>query len=321
MQRIVGWSMGVLMLAGVLASAAQAQCPQNLCDCLGAAGQYSLVGDQVQIKSGKISVSGYGYAIPSGVEGSVCMNLGKVGGKASGETDVSEDLLFAAGPGTLAGKFKGYKYSGYAYAGAFIGGDVATGGGSLAGTEYVEVSGITDTSGGYSEISSCTGALVDVATASATLAALPATQTFDDIVVTDAGTFTITGVAGVNVVNVASINLKPQVYYGYATGSVLEIDLPGLSDTMIINVAESLQVGNNSAIFVVNGAPENVIINVHGGLASKVKVLGQEAAIDPAILAPGAKVITKGDSYLSNILGGYKSKIAGAQIGDILLCP
>jgi hypothetical protein len=66
---------------------------------------------------------------------------------------------------------------------------------------------------------------------------------------------------------------------------------------------------------------ENVIINVHGGSMSKVKIGGHEAAIDPAILAPGSKVITKGDSYIANVIGGAKLKIAGPSIADVLLCP
>jgi choice-of-anchor A domain-containing protein len=303
------------------AGAAQAQCPQNVCECLGEAGRYALVGEQLQVKAGKLSVSGYAYPLPSLVEGSVCGNTGKIAGKAGGETDLSNNLLFAAGAGVLAGKFKGYKYYAYAYPGVFVGGDVATGGGSLAGLEFADISGLTDTSGAYHEMSSCSGALVDAASASTMLAGLTPTQTLGDIVVSNGETQTITGTAGVNVVNVTSINLKPLNYDGYATGSVLEIDLPGPGDTMVLNVAESLVLGNNCAIYVVGGDPQNVIINLHGGLLSKVKIAGQQAAIDPAILAPGARVIAKGESNISNILGGFKTKIAGAQVADVLLCP
>jgi len=318
-------SLLVLVWVAVVASDAGAACPATLCDCLGEAGRYALVGGQLQVKSGRISFSGYGYNVPSIIEGSVCGATGKVGGKAGGETDISADLLFTAGPGAIAAKFKGYKYYGYPYPGAFVGGDVATGGGSLVNTAFAEISGVTDTSGDYSEISSCSGALVDAAAASATLAALAPTQTFDDVLVAGGETFTITGADGanvVNVVNIGSINVKSRSYDGYPIGGTLEISLPGPNDTMILNVATSLQVGNASGILVVDGPAENVIINVHGGNLSKVKIGGHEAAIDPPILAPGdAKVITKGDSYISNLLGGDKLKIAGPSIADALFCP
>jgi choice-of-anchor A domain-containing protein len=313
----------VAALGGVAfgGSDAWAACPAALCDCLGEAGRYAVVGNQVQVKSGRISVSGYGYSIPTLVEGSLCGQTGKVVGKAGGEADVSADLLFTAGTGVIAAKFKGYKYYGYPYPGAYVAGDVATGGGSLVGTGFVDVGGVIDTTGAYPEISSCAGALVDAASASVTLAALTPTQSLGAVLVTGGGTFAITGASGVNVVDVDSINVKSGSYDGYPVGSSLEIDLPGPGDVMIVNVAGNLQVGNASAIFVVNGAPENVILNVHGGLTSKVKIAGFEATIDPPILAPGAKVLAKGDSILSNLLGGAKTKIAGPQVADVLFCP
>jgi hypothetical protein len=310
--------------AAVAATDARAACPATLCDCLGEAGRYALLGDQVQVKSGRISFSGYGYNVPSIVEGSVCGATGKIGGKAGGETDVSADLLFTAGPGAIAAKFKGYKYYGYPYPGAFIGGDVATGGGSLVNTAFAEISGVTDTTGAYPEISSCSGALLDAAGASATLAALTPTQTLGDVLVAGGETFTITGADGANVVNVVdvdSINVKSRNYDGYPIGGTLEISLPGPNDVMILNVATSVQVGNAAGILVVDGTAENVIINAHGGKFSKIKIGGYEAAIDAPILAPGSKVITKGDSYVANVIGGAKLKIAGPSIADVLFCP
>jgi hypothetical protein len=72
---------------------------------------------------------------------------------------------------------------------------------------------------------------------------------------------------------------------------------------------------------VANGSPANVILNVHGGALSKVKIGGSETLIDPAILSPGAKVLAKGYSILSNVIGGAKTKIQGPELGDGLLCP
>jgi choice-of-anchor A domain-containing protein len=280
-----------------------------------------VVATQLQVKSGKISYSGYAYAIPSFLEGSVCAQTGKIGGKAGGETGISNDLLFAAGPGTSAAKFAGYKYYGYPYPGSYIEGDLATAGGTLTGLGFTEVSGITDTTGAYPGISSCEGALVDAVSASATLAGLTPTQTLTDVSVSGGDTFTITGGAGVNVVNVNSIKVKPgRDSYGYSLPSTLELELPGPTDTMIVNIATSLQLGNASAIVIVGGTPERVILNVHGGIASKVKIGGFEATIDPPILAPGAKLLAKGYSILSNLIGGSKSKIQGPEIADALLC-
>jgi len=326
MRYVIRLAMMLAAIAGftLAAGPATAACPDptNLCECLGQAGRYTAVATQLQVKSGKISYSGYAYPIPSFLEGSVCAQTGKIGGKAGGETGISNNLLFAAGPGTNAAKFSGYKYYGYPYPGSYIEGDLATAGGLLTGLGFTEVAGETSTDGSYAEISSCTGALVDAASASTALAAFTPTQTLTDVTVTGGDTFTITGGTGLNVVNVNSINVKPgRDDYGSPLPSTLELELPGPTDTMIVNVATSLQVGNTSAIVIVGGSPERVILNVHGGLASKVKIGGFEATVDPPILAPGAKLLAKGYSILSNLIGGSKSKIQGPEIADALLCP
>ena len=314
---ILGAAVGLLALT----SPATATCPASLCDCLGNAGRYAVSASQLQVKSGKISSSGYAYAIPTLIEGSACSQTGKIGGKAGGETSISDKLLLTAGAGLVAAKFSGYKYYGYPYPGTFVEGDVATAGGSLAGLDFVEIGGVTDTTGSYPEVSSCSGALVDAGTASDTLAALTPTQTLTDVVVTNGDTVTITGVAGVNVVNVNSINVKTgRDDYGSPIPSTLELSLPSAADTMIVNVATSVQLGSSSAIVVVGGSPENVILNVHGGPMSKVKIGGFEATIDPPILAPGAKILAKGYSIISNLIGGGKTKLQGPELADALLC-
>jgi hypothetical protein len=228
---ILGSAIGLLAL---LAHPAEAACPANLCDCLGNAGRYAVSASQLQVKSGKISSSGYAYAIPTLIEGSACSQTGKIGGKAGGETSISDKLLLTAAPGLVAAKFSGYKYYGYAYPGAFVEGDVATGGGSLAGLGFVEIGGTTDTTGNYPEMSSCSGALLDAGAASDTLAALTPTQTLTDVLVSNGDTVTITGTAGVNVVNVNSINVKAgRDDYGSPLPSTLELSLPSAAAQMI----------------------------------------------------------------------------------------
>jgi len=51
--------------------------------------------------------------------------------------------------------------------------------------------------------------------------------------------------------------------------------------------------------------------------AASCRFLGR----DLPILAPGPKVLAKEDSILSNLIGGAKTKIAGPELADALLCP
>ena len=87
---------------------------------------------------------------------------------------------------------------------------------------------------------------------------------------------------------------------------------------MILNVADKLSLGKGALIGVIGGDLSAVIINVHGA-KPKVKV-GKGASVDPAILAPAAKLKVPLSATVGNLFG-TKIDIKGAQVIDSLLCP
>ena len=312
------WS-GLLVWALVLATPVAAQtCPEDICECLGAAGDFSTVATaQAKVKSGKISVSGYGYAIPVFIEGSTCQPLGKYTGLAEGELDLGEDVVAAAPTGTAL-KFKGYKYYGYSYPGVFVAGDIATGGGTIKGQNYVELGGVIDTTGNHIQIADCANAITDVKNASATLAALPPTQTLGDVFIGNGDTYTINvGTAETEVIEINKLVIKPRKYYGYAYPSYLEINLDITTGTAVINVNEKLAIGQACEI-IVNGDIEDVIINVPGP-GSSVRI-GKQAIVPTAILAPDRKLNAGADAFCANLYAA-KLNIKGASVSDTLFCP
>jgi len=319
--------LGAIVLVPALGiGTARAVCPDDVCDCLGQAGQFAILGNTLIMQSGKQSQSGSAYYFPSVTDTSVCAKTGKFSGKPGGETEIGEDLLLTASSG-LAATFKGYKYSGYSYEGVFIDGDLGTRGGTLKGLTctsgtvgcdgpYAAVAGTTDTMAGNPRLPSCTQAMTDAQAASTTLAALAPTQTFDKVIVKDQDTFDIDAGPGTNVISIGQLTLKPQTYSGYAYGSFLSINLQDDTDSVIINVGK-LQVGSACEIDVNGGDIENVIINVPGpGSSVKIK---NDAVVNAAILAPGRKVLAKRNTFVANLFGS-DVKIQGANF-ESLLCP
>jgi choice-of-anchor A domain-containing protein len=272
----------------------------------------------LKVASGRISVSGYGYAIPVEIETSVCGTTGKFTGKLNGEISISEDLILDASTG-IAAKFKGSKAYGYAYPGIYIDGDLATGGGTIAGLEdFGVVAGTTDTMALNARVADCTQALADQQTASATLAALPATQTFTKTLVKSGNTLDINAGPGLNVIHFDDLILTPQKVYGSPYPSTLNVNLAVDTETVVINIPGKLSIGAACQVLVNGGDVEDVIVNVPGS-ASSVKIKGQ-AYVQPAILAPGRKLLTGAQAVTANLFTGA-IKLKGAGIAEPLLCP
>jgi hypothetical protein len=305
-------------LTANVTSIARADCADDFCDCLGEAGDYSLVATTAaKIRHGTISGSGSSYAVPTSVETSVCSKIGKIGGKSGGEADIAEDIFMTAATETAV-KFKGWKYYGETYPGCFVGGDVATGGGAIKGEIYVEVEGEIDTSGDHPFVPECEQGLIDVATGSATLAALPPTQNLGDLIISDGNSYDINvGSGESSVIEVSKLIIKPLVEYGYPYGSTLTIHLDG-TNTVVINVTEKFAVGSACQIIVEGGDVEDAIINVVG--TGPTVRIARGALVTTPILAPGRKLVASVNSFCSNLIAS-KLIVKGATISEPMFCP
>ncbi len=174
-----------------------------------------------------------------------------------------------------------------------IAGACVTGGGAVSSPS--ECANGTDVTGQNSDITTLMPQAISAASSySATLAALPATQTFAAIVVGTRGNATINSSGGTNVVSVPSI----------ASGTNSTLTLNGsASDLFVINVGSStnpgsLQIGNNASVVLSGGiTPDRVIFNLIG-TGTSVQ-LGNHTVFNGTIVAPQGQ-FTSGDGDTPN---------------------
>lgn len=305
-----------VFLTGSAVATAQTDCPDDICECIGEAGQFALVSTKAKIRQGVISASGYGEPVPTYIETSMCSSVGQVGGKSGGETEIEEDALFTAAT-EIAVKFSGSKFYGYSYPGAYIGGDVATGGGSIKGQSFADIGGEVDTTGAHPFIPDCALAISDAATGSAALAAVSPTQSLGDLIISDGSSYDINvGSAEVAVIEVDKLIIKPLKMYGYAYGSTLNINLDG-TNSLVIN-AKKLAVGSSCQIIINGGDVEDVIINVPG-TGPSVRI-ARDAYVTVPILAPQRKIVASANSFCTNLFAG-KLIVKGSTISETMFCP
>lgn len=305
-----------MLLIGGSVSTVRADCPDDICDCIGEAGDFALVATQAKIRQGVISASGYGEPVPTYIETSLCSTIAKVGGKLGGETQIEEDALFSAQSG-IAVKFSGSKYYGYSYPGAYIAGDVATGGGSVKNASYAEVDGVIDDTGAHPFVPDCAQAISDASAGSTAIAALPATQKLGDLIVSDGSSYDINvGSGEMSVIEIDKLIIKPLKMYGYAYGSTLNINLDG-TNSVVIN-AKKLAIGSACQIVVNDGDVEDVIINV-AGAGPSVRI-ARDAVVTVPILAPQRKIVAGANSFCTNLFAG-KLIVKGSTISETMFCP
>lgn len=307
----------VALVALAVSSPAPAVCPQDVCDCLGAASHFSLVSPEVAIKGAKLGGYGESYPVGSNVEGSVCATEGSMAGKIDSEASIFEDLMLTASSGTAV-KFKGSRSYGFAYPGVFIDGDLGTAGGTIKGAEFGLVAGTTDTTNGNPRVGECANALAATQAASATLAALPASQSIPKLEVSGGSTYVIAAGAGVNVIGIGDLSIKPLKYNGYAVPSVLNIVLAEDTDSVIVNISGKVAIGESCEILVEGGDIEQVILNVTG--TKPTVKMKKFAFVSPAILAPGRKLQGAANTSTANLYAAG-IKLKGSQIAEPLLCP
>jgi hypothetical protein len=168
-----------------------------------------------------------------------------------------------------------------------VGRDVATGGGFVVGTPY-GVGGVTDTSGTHPLLATCASAVGQARTASATLAALPPTQVYGNVVIKPGQSRQIDarGGAVIQMDSLVMKNGKLDRYDGTcfndeATFASLEIDFDD-GDQVVLNVGK-LFLGNCAAIRIGDN-----VINVTGP-GSTITIgpqVGYWFASSPVLLAP-----------------------------------
>ena len=169
-----------------------------------------------------------------------------------------------------------------------IAGQCITGGGAVSSPSECAMG--TDTTGTNPELTTTyPQAGNDATTFSASLAALPATQTLAAITLGSHGTATITGGAGINVIALPSITT--------GTKSTITINA-GSSEFVIMNIgtstdAGSLQLGNGASIVLTGGiTPDHVIFHLIG--SGTTAQLGNDTVFNGTILAPQGQ-FTSGD--------------------------
>jgi choice-of-anchor A domain-containing protein len=174
-----------------------------------------------------------------------------------------------------------------------IAGGCVTGGGAVSLPS--ECAHGTDTSATSTEVTTLLPqAIADMASLSASLAALSPTETLPALVLGTRGKATISSSGGLYVVSVASITT--------GTNSTLTLR-GGPSDIIVINIggtpdAGSLQLGNGASVVLAGGiTPDHVIFNLIG--SGTTAQLGNHTVFNGSLLAPQGQ-FTSGDGDTPN---------------------
>jgi hypothetical protein len=294
-------------------------CPDDLCDCLPSAGAFNIVASgALKAQTGKYSVAGSPYIVEAILTNDACATTGKVQGRNDAPTQTS-NLTFLAPLGDTAVKFRTKVIYGYTGLGVEVTGDVATGGGAVAGQSFAMISGVVDTSGSHSSIAPCQQALIDLPSASALLGALTPTQTLGDVVVKGgtAAPFQITAGPGVNVISATKIAVAAKSGGTSPDPSSLIIQTDPGTTAVVINTLK-LTVGKTCDISLADPADASkVIINVTGS-GGRVSV-GREARIEVPVLSAQRK-ITLGQQGEATNLFGLSVTVKGGTVDDALAC-
>jgi hypothetical protein len=276
----------LLSLAIAQSSPGEAACPSNPCDCLGEVKNFTLVASKLLvIQEGRQTAYHYDYLAGAYVEGGVCAPRIVASGSVVLPTHFTYGFA-TAGPGKIAASFSrrippGYDGD-YGYGVDALG--VSTGGGSVKGIQNLSDADVVDTSGTNPGIASCQQAMLDMETASATLAALPPTQNLGTVLVKGTDLDLAAG-PGVNVFAADRIYVLPRKDGEFLEGGRIFVETVPTTEAVIINTS-GLWIGDVSAIHTTDLV--RVIINVVGGGAT-VKV-GRDGFSEAPILAPERSV-------------------------------
>ena len=304
----------LVALAAGGAAPASAACPEDVCDCVGEAKNFNLVAEKrMQIIEGFYNAGGYVYPIETFVDGHVCAPKVLLSGPADHGSTVY-DLLATSGPQSIAARFRSrdpYRTGGY---GAYAD-DVITGGGIIRGESVLGASSI-DTTGTSARVPQCRQAILDMQSASATLAALTPTMSLGTLTVRRGEYIEIDVGPGVQVIDADRITITPRRYNdGYASGASLDFRR-GPDTTQVIVNTRGLFIGELSNL---TGAD---IVNVVG-TGTTVRVL-QYGYLEAPLLAPQRRVdigLQLGDFAVGSIMARAIRMRGSTAFNSWTVCP
>jgi hypothetical protein len=266
----------------------------RICSLLGRAARYTLIAaSRLKVKA-RVN---YGY-IAAGMyveTGRACVGRAALESVEFGSYGSESRFVATASSGTAV-RFLAYP-SRYRDIPNVVGGDLITGGGSVAG--FIErVTGRVDTSGLDPAVAECQGAIADARTASATLAALPPTRSLGSVVIPVGEGYTLDARGGgIFEFDVLRLGGGSRRHYGYAVcgdGASFDV-LCNPEDEVILNV-NRLEIGNCSYLFLDCGGSDTsrTIVNVPGrGPRIRIGVQA-DTLFGTKILAPERTLVVEG---------------------------
>ncbi|HYD47224.1 MAG TPA: hypothetical protein VEB21_02690, partial [Terriglobales bacterium] len=126
-------ALAAIVLASAGVPPAAAQCPQDLCDCVGNLAGFVVTGAGAKLSAGSYSDEGDRIVVGTSIDGSACLQSATLRGRIDGDGDIGEDLVLRGGAGSIAAKMRGYKDFGSITPSFTIGGDLLTAGGTIRG--------------------------------------------------------------------------------------------------------------------------------------------------------------------------------------------
>jgi choice-of-anchor A domain-containing protein len=304
------------VVAVAAAGGAQAACPQNVVDCMGAAAGFAVVAEKLSINKGITGSEGFSGAQPAFV-GDVCAPKAAVGGPAGCETTVDSLVLLAAdGFAASFNSSASYCSSFTPGIGVIVSGDVVTGGGLLRRQAVASLLGNVDTTGTDPRLPACAQAMADVQSASATLGALAPTRDLGAIRVAPSDGLLLVADPGVNVWTASQINLLSRTApFGEISYSTLRIQLDPATESVVINVAGNVNIGTFSDIDVMGEAAADrakVVLNLTGSGALRTRGI-----VWFRVLAARGTVTVKPNPEGSGVSGGAYARRIGVFGGGI----
>jgi hypothetical protein len=166
-----------------------------------------------------------------------------------------------------------------------------TGGGTISADPFSYI-GKKDTSGENPQIEVCRRAIADASTASATLASLAPTRSFDAVTINPGEELVIDGRDG-GVVEMRSLFIRGRGYpdFGCEAPGVLTLDVePG--QNLLLNITGELRLDRCGVIRTYTGEMTPYLVNVPG--RGKGVRIGPETLIEIPVMAPERRVRIEG---------------------------
>lgn len=317
---VVGFLLLLALAAAIPAREARAACPDNVCDCLGAATQFTTVSNAIRLRS-SMDKFGRPYTLNFALYGDVCTGVAAMTASTSGDgpADVLGNVVATESkPGKSAVTFNALKGElnpvfDPSTPLIIIEGDLVTGGGRVTNQSPVppEILGVVDSSGTNPRLDTCRQAQLDTRAASAALASLPPTQTFPAIKLKGTS-MTITAGPGKNVIYIDSIRLEADEF---GNGGELFFDTSPTTESIVVNTRK-IRVGDFSFLT----GPGDSVPGLFNVVTSSAVSLGYLAEVS-TILAPRSMIHGTYALSSSNLYGRQIGIDGGISVSDSISCP